>query len=86
MTKAELVETMAKDAGISKVAAATALNAFMDGVTSALKKKRRQGHAGRVWHFFKSPSQGSQRTQSSNRRSNQNQSLQRCKITALARN
>lgn len=39
MTKAELVETMAKDAGISKVAAATALNSFMDGVTKALKKK-----------------------------------------------
>ena len=39
MTKAELVEKMAKDAGISKVAAATALNAFMDSVTKALKKK-----------------------------------------------
>ena len=39
MTKAELVEKMAKDAGISKVAAATALNSFMDGVTKSLKKK-----------------------------------------------
>ncbi|MBL7180489.1 MAG: HU family DNA-binding protein [Pseudomonadota bacterium] len=39
MTKAELVEQMAKDAGISKVAAAVALNSFMDGVTKALKKK-----------------------------------------------
>lgn len=39
MTKAELVEQMAKDAGISKVAAATALNSFMDGITKALKKK-----------------------------------------------
>ncbi|MBW2367465.1 MAG: HU family DNA-binding protein [Deltaproteobacteria bacterium] len=39
MTKAELVEKMAKDAGISKVAAATALDSFMDGVTKALKKK-----------------------------------------------
>jgi DNA-binding protein HU-beta len=39
MTKAELVDNMAKDAGISKVAAATALNAFMDSVTKALKKK-----------------------------------------------
>ncbi|MDI6687054.1 MAG: HU family DNA-binding protein [Desulfobacterales bacterium] len=39
MTKAELVENMAKDAGISKIAAATALNAFMDSVTKALKKK-----------------------------------------------
>ena len=39
MTKAELVEKVAKDVGISKVAAATALNSFMDGVTKALKKK-----------------------------------------------
>ncbi len=39
MTKAELVDQMAKDAGISKVAASTALNSFMDSVTKALKKK-----------------------------------------------
>ena len=39
MTKAELVEKMAKDAAISKVAAATALNSFMDGVSKSLKKK-----------------------------------------------
>ena len=39
MTKAELVEKMAKDAGISKVAAAAALNSFMEGITKALKKK-----------------------------------------------
>ena len=39
MTKAELVENAAKDAKISKVAAAAALNSFMDGVTKALKKK-----------------------------------------------
>ncbi len=39
MTKAELVEKMAKDAGISKVAASGALNSFMDGVTKALKKR-----------------------------------------------
>jgi len=39
MTKAELVEKMAKDAGISKVAAATALDSFMAGITKALKKK-----------------------------------------------
>ncbi len=39
MTKAELVEKMAKDAGISKVAATAALNSFTDGVTKALKKK-----------------------------------------------
>jgi DNA-binding protein HU-beta len=39
MTKAELVEKMAKEAEISKVAAAAALNSFMDGVQKALKKK-----------------------------------------------
>jgi len=39
MTKAELVEKAAKDAKVSKVAAATALNSFMDSVTKALKKK-----------------------------------------------
>ncbi len=39
MTKAEIVEKMAKDAGISKVAAATALDSFMTSVIKALKKK-----------------------------------------------
>jgi len=39
MTKAELVEKMAKDADISKVAASAALNSFMEGVTKTLKKK-----------------------------------------------
>jgi DNA-binding protein HU-beta len=39
MTKAELVEKAAIDAKISKVAAAAALNSFMDSVAKALKKK-----------------------------------------------
>jgi DNA-binding protein HU-beta len=39
MTKAELVEQMAKDAKISKVAAANALDSFMANTTKALKKK-----------------------------------------------
>jgi len=39
MTKAELVGKMAKDAGISKLAASAALNSFMDNVTKSLKKK-----------------------------------------------
>jgi len=39
MTKAELVEKMAKDAQISKVAAGKALNSFMDGITKGLKKR-----------------------------------------------
>ena len=39
MTKAELVEKMGKDAGISKAAAAKALDSFAASVTKALKKK-----------------------------------------------
>jgi DNA-binding protein HU-beta len=39
MTKAELVEQMAKDAGIPKAAANKALNSFADSVKKALKKK-----------------------------------------------
>jgi DNA-binding protein HU-beta len=39
MTKVELIDKMAKDAKISKVAAGTALNSFMDGITKALKKR-----------------------------------------------
>jgi DNA-binding protein HU-beta len=39
MTKAELVDKAAQDAGISKVAAAAALNSFMDGISKTLKKK-----------------------------------------------
>jgi DNA-binding protein HU-beta len=39
ITKADLVDKMAQDAGITKVAAADALNSFMDTVTKTLKKK-----------------------------------------------
>ena len=39
MTKAELVDKMSKEAGISKVAAAAALESFTENVTKALKKK-----------------------------------------------
>ena len=39
MTKAELLEQMANDAGITKTAANVALNSFLDGITKALKKK-----------------------------------------------
>ena len=39
MTKAELVEKMAEDAKISKVAAGAVLDSFMANVTKALKKK-----------------------------------------------
>ena len=39
MTKAELIEQMATDAGISKAAAGAALDSFTTNVTKALKKK-----------------------------------------------
>ena len=39
MTKAELADQMAKDAGISKAAANAALNSFQNSVKKALKKK-----------------------------------------------
>jgi len=39
MTKADLVEQMAKDAGISKAAANKALDSFTASVKKALKKK-----------------------------------------------
>lgn len=39
MTKTELVDQMAQDAGIPKVAATAALESLIDGITKALKKK-----------------------------------------------
>jgi len=38
MTKAELITKIADDAEITKVAATTALNSFLEGVTKTLKK------------------------------------------------
>ena len=38
MTKADLVEKMAKDAGISKAAAGKALDSFIEGVVKSVKK------------------------------------------------
>lgn len=39
MTKAELIEQMARDAGITKTAAGAAMTALIDSITKALKKK-----------------------------------------------
>ncbi len=39
MTKAELVDGMAKEAGITKKAAAKALTAFVNAIQGSLKKK-----------------------------------------------
>lgn len=40
MTKTELIEKMAKDADISKVAAGKAFASMVDGITKTLKKKK----------------------------------------------
>jgi len=82
MTKAELVEKMATDAQISKVAATAALNSFMDNVTTALKKKKRQGNAGWVRNVFKNKKKSPQGPESSNRRANQKQGMQCGQIQA----
>jgi DNA-binding protein HU-beta len=39
MTKAELIEKMAKDAKLTKAAAGRALDSFLDGITKGLKKR-----------------------------------------------
>jgi len=39
MTKAELVEKIAKDADVSKAAAGKAYESFLDGITTGLKKR-----------------------------------------------
>ena len=39
MNKSELIDAMAKDAGITKVAAKAALESFVANVTATLKKK-----------------------------------------------
>ena len=39
MTKAELIEKMAKEAKITKAAAGRALDAIVDGITKGLKKR-----------------------------------------------
>lgn len=38
MTKADLIDKMAKDAGISKAAAGKALDSMIDGIMKAVKK------------------------------------------------
>ncbi|HEX5043228.1 MAG TPA: HU family DNA-binding protein [Candidatus Polarisedimenticolaceae bacterium] len=41
MNKAELIAKMAGDAGITKSAAATAMDSLVDGITSSLKRGQR---------------------------------------------
>jgi DNA-binding protein HU-beta len=46
MTREELIQRMAKEAGIPKTKASTALGAFIEGVTGALKKGKRVSFVG----------------------------------------
>ncbi|HLZ18585.1 MAG TPA: HU family DNA-binding protein, partial [Smithellaceae bacterium] len=46
MTKAELIDVMANEAGISKVAAGAALDAYVTAVTKELKKTGKLGLVG----------------------------------------
>jgi DNA-binding protein HU-beta len=39
MTKADIVDQIAQDAGITKAAAVAAVESFIDGITKTLKKK-----------------------------------------------
>jgi DNA-binding protein HU-beta len=39
MKKAELIDQLAQDAGITKAAATAAIESLLDGITGALKKK-----------------------------------------------
>jgi DNA-binding protein HU-beta len=39
MTKAEMIEKIAKDAGITKAAAGKAYDSFLDGIKGGLKKR-----------------------------------------------
>lgn len=41
MTKADIIEKMAKDAEISKTAAGKALNSFIENITSSVKKNNK---------------------------------------------
>ena len=41
MNKSELIDKMAKDADISKIAANSALNSLLEGITKSLKKNQK---------------------------------------------
>ena len=67
MTKAELIENMAKDAGVTKVAAGAALESFMDGVGQGAEETKQQGYPGRIRHLQEGLSQNPLGTQSADR-------------------
>ncbi len=46
MNKQDMIELIAKEAGITKVQAGKALNAMLDGITKSLKKGEKVGFVG----------------------------------------
>ncbi len=66
MTKAELLEQMATDAGISKTAASAALNSLVGNITMALKKRMQKLHWSDLVPFQNS-AKSPQRAKSPNR-------------------
>jgi DNA-binding protein HU-beta len=63
MTKEELIAKMAASAGITKVAAGSALQAFTGAVTTSLKRGQRVS----LVNFYRSQTEGSARAESQNR-------------------
>ncbi len=59
--KDELVNWMAKEAGITKKGAAAALGAFVKAIHDSLKKKDRQNSRCRTGDFCSRPQEGSYR-------------------------
>jgi len=67
MTKAELIGVMADEAGITKVAAADALDAYVAAVTKELKKIWEIG-IGWIWHVLRRQKKSKRGQESSNRK------------------
>jgi hypothetical protein len=66
MTKAELISVMADEAGITKVAAADALDAYVAAVTKELKKSG----TGWIWYVLRRQEKSKRGQKSSNRQGN----------------
>ena len=72
MTKAELIEAVAKSAKITKLAAGEAVDATFDGIAKAIRKNKRFGS--RIRHLYRALTQGAQGHQSADRGCDQYQS------------
>ena len=69
MTKAELIGVMANEAGITKAAGSSALDAYVAAVTKELKKSGKLGTC-RIWYVLRSKKKGKRRQESSDWQSN----------------